>query len=138
MANEEYVDILGVLPESDMEQNRGWTTILSGEESRRPQSLNKVAITTVEVDLKSEEDFNRFFEIIKESDRRLSEIPDKEVMYEWVKVRRKGLSIRFGVAWYDQQFFNARKDAYLSNEHSSMFKEFHITSDDLKITHTQL
>lgn len=129
-----FIDVMGVLNMTPTIPD-GWELVMLGEESRRPTTLVRVAKTKVEVTLASEEDFDRFLEIIKESDEKLSAIPDNKVGYEWTLVMRQGLTIRFGVAWYNRKLFDNRKDAYLSEQHASLFENFHITAKDLKVVH---
>ncbi|WP_299085853.1 hypothetical protein [uncultured Ruegeria sp.] len=130
MTSDEFVDPLGVLGDGE------WEMILVGEETRRGADIHRVATTSVEVTLKSEEDFERFFEIIKASDERLAKVTAPH--YDWQMVLRKGMTIRFGVAWYDLEFFMAHKDAYLSDQHSSLFDQFNIEAADLKVHHHYL
>lgn len=113
----------------------GWIEILNGEETRRPSSLRRVAYTRVEISFKSEEDFDKFFSIIRDSDKRLSAVPDSDVMYDWQKVRRNGLTVRFGVAWYNNDFYAQKKDAYLSTDHQKMFKAFGVCPDSVRVEH---
>lgn len=124
-----FVDPLGIINDD------GWETILVGEETRRGSNVNRVATTSVELTLRSEEDFDRFFAVLKASDERLSKVPDEAAHYDWQMVFRKGLTVRFGVAWYDLEFFMARKDAYLSDQHNSIFDSFNVSTADLKVIH---
>ncbi len=115
-----------------------WKILLPGEEIRRGKHLQRHAITSAEIKFSNEDNLQKFFEIIKESDDKLSKIPDSEVMYEWQMISRKGLTVRFGVAWLDKDFYSARKDAYMSNLHSKVFKQFNISAKDIRIEHIPL
>ena len=140
-----FIDPLGVMTEgipskSDKHFNvgDGWEIILAGEEVRRPSSLKRVAITRAEVTFSSEENFIKFLEIIKETDQRLSKIPDIQVMYDWQLLRRKGLTVRFGVAWYDEEFYQTKMNAHLSELHSRVFSQFGVTKNEIRIEHIPL
>jgi hypothetical protein len=139
-------DVLGVLDDdrnpmrsqTHFDVGDGWELILPGEELRRPRSLQRVAITRVEITFSSEEHLSTFLEIIRQSDERLSQVPDSEAMYDWQNLRRKGLTVRFGVAWYDQEFYRKRKDAHRSGLHEGIFIQFGTTPSDLRIEHIPL
>jgi hypothetical protein len=127
-----------VRSQSHFDVGDGWQVIMSGEDVRRAKSLQRVAITRAEIAFDSEEDLKKSLEIIKDSDARLSKVPDSEVMYDWQIVRRKGLTVRFGVAWYDQDFFQKRKDAYQSSVHQGIFKQFGVPSQSIRFEHVPL
>lgn len=138
-------DPLGILKdgtslksEKHYEAGDGWQIVLTGDEITRPKSLVRIAMTRAEITFETEDNFNRFLEIIKESEERMSKIPDNQVMYTWAIVRRKGLTIRFGVSWFDYDFYHERKDAYLSELHNRIFLQFGVTKDSLRIEHIPL
>ena len=139
-------DVLGVLENGHIPKRspahfdvgNGWKSILPGEESRRPKSLQRVAITRAEITFDIEEQLKKFLEVIKESDERLSKVPDSEAMYDWQEIRQKGLTVRFGVAWYDEDFYQKRKDAYQSSQHQGIFKQFGANPQNMRIEHIPL
>lgn len=128
----------GVRSSAHFEVGDSWQTVLVGEEQRRPKSLTRVAITRAEIEFGSEDDFTRFLKIITASDERLRKISDDEVMYDWQQIRRKGMVVRFGVAWYDDEFYQSRKDAYLSELHSRVFAQFAVAPNAIRIEHIPL
>ena len=144
MTKSKVVDALGVmesgvpLKSSHYDVGDGWELLLTGEELRRPKELRRVAITRVEIKFSTQENLDKFLEIIKESDSRLSRVPDNEVMYDWQNIVAKGLVVRFGVAWYDQEFFAQRRDAYLSKMHEEVFVKFGIKAKDIRVEHVPL
>jgi len=118
--------------------NEGWTVVMPGEESRRSKELHRVAITRAEIKFDSNENFKKFLEVIKASDERLRRVPDANVMYDWQMITRKGNTVRFGVAWYDKDFFLERKDAYKSDMHRGILSEFGVTPESIRIEHVPL
>ncbi|HEX8174715.1 MAG TPA: hypothetical protein VF543_06310 [Pyrinomonadaceae bacterium] len=116
----------------------GWVIVMNGEEDRRPRELRRVAYTRAEITFDSEKDLSKFLEIIKKTDERLSKVPDSQVMYDWQKIRRRGLTVRFGVAWYDEDFYRQRKDAHLSSLHQGVLSQFGVTPESLRIEHIPL
>lgn len=138
-------DVLGImsdgLPLSSAKHfnvGDGWEILMSGEELRRAKTLQRVAITRAEIQFSSEENLLKFLEILRESDERLSRVPDEEVMYDWQMPRVKDLTVRFGVTWYNKDFFADRKDAYLTKLHTDLFKQFGIKAKDMRIEHIPL
>lgn len=128
-------DILGIMESAALAEANGWIEILPGDDERRPPWLKKVARTVVELTLNTEKDLEMFLDEIKKSSDKLSLVPDDLLMYTWELVRRKELSIRFVVAWYDLDFYEARKDAFKSDQHSKIFEKFNVTASDLTVTH---
>ena len=116
----------------------GWERIYTGEEFRRSKELRRVAITRVELSFDCEDNFEKFFQFLKDSDDRLSKVPDSEVMYDWQSPMKNGLTIRFGVAWYDADFYIEKKDAYLSGMHTKLFSQFGSKAEDMRIEHIPL
>ena len=116
----------------------GWELILPGEEIRRSKDLKRVAITRAEIEFNSEENLYKFLEVIRESDSRLSKIPDDEVLYDWQNVFRKELTIRFGVAWYDKNYYQQKKDTWRESMHSRILSNFGVSPETLRIEHIPL
>src|SRR5688500_10009579 len=131
-------DVLGVLRSDDASDQDGWQTVMTGEEARRPKSLTRVAITRAEVTFKNDTNLKSFLAVLESSDRRLAAISDAEVLYDWQRVMRKDLTVRFGVAWYHRDFFLSRRDAYRSEFHERLLKQFGLKPDDIRIEHIPL
>ena len=111
---------------------------MKGEQDRRPSSLHRVAITRVEIKFDNEQSIKKFLEVLKETDDRLSQIPDDQVQYDWQRVAQKEQTVRFGVAWYDPEFFAARRDAYKSDMHRAVFADLGINPDSIRVEHIPL
>jgi hypothetical protein len=133
-------DIMGVLHPDTVFQpyqiDDGWTVVMPGEEDGRRKKYGKTlfAETKVEVTLKSAEALHTCLSELAESDRRLRELSGGG-MYDWQRVMIKGLTVRFGVAWYDRDFFEHRKAAYTSPEHMHVFGKFGASPSDFKVEH---
>lgn len=137
-------DILGIMTSglplrSDSHYHvDGWERIMTGEEFRRSKDLKRVAITRAEVTFKNEDDLIKFIQVLKDSDDRLSKVPDSEVMYDWQSPTLRDLTVRFGVTWYDREFYKEKKDAYLTHLHANLFKQFGVDVKDMRIEHIPL
>jgi hypothetical protein len=138
MTTQTVHDVLGVLGPDDIGAEDGWEIIMNGEETRRPKSLTRVAITRAEVTFSNEANLKKFVDVLEASDKRLRAIPDAEVRYDWQRVLRKNLTVRFGVAWYDREFYLSRRDAYKSEFHSRMLRDFGLTPEDMRVEHIPL
>lgn len=113
----------------------GWQIVMYGEETRRPKSLERVAITRAEVTLSSNEHLKKLIEVLKASDERLAEIPDNSIMYDWQIVRSRNLTIRFGVAWYDREYYRQKQNVWKLDMHDRMFADFGVAASDFRIEH---
>ncbi|MRG98142.1 hypothetical protein [Polyangium spumosum] len=113
----------------------GWTVILPGEEGGRRQASGKVlrAFTSVEITLSRKEDLDACIRHLEESDRRFA--ANRENPWDWAKVMIRDMQVRFGVAWYDRDFFAAKRDAYSDPRHIALYAKFGATLDNFKIEH---
>lgn len=46
-----------------------------------------------------------------------------------------GGTVRFGVAWYNENFFQEKKDIYLDSHHGALFGKFRAEPSDGKVIH---
>ena len=97
-----------------------------------------VARTKCEITFDDEQNLLTCVQALKESDEQMKQRPDSQVLYNWDKVFREGMSIIFGVVWYDRDFFEKRKDAYTSGQHASIFDRFDVKAENFKIEHEVL
>lgn len=128
-------DLMGIGYPKDFQpytRDDGWTVVLPGEESSRG---NKVVVATsdVEIKLASKEDVQKCIKILEESDRRLKLIASNP--WNWAPAMYKDNTVKFGVAWYDMDFFNQRKDAWSGKEHTSYYLQFSSKPEDFKVKH---
>ncbi len=110
--------------------------ILAGTEAganRRPY-----AVTKVEIKFDNEDDLRKCVRMLRWSDERLRARPEQLLAWEWERTFREDMTIYFGVAWYDREFYMRRKDAFLDPQHVSYYAMFGATPDRLKMTHTVL
>ena len=133
-------DLMGVFDGEELfqpyETDDGWLVVLPGEEDGRRQKYGKtlVAETQVEISLTSEADLENCIRELEESDRRIRELSGRPP-WDWQKVMVKGLQVRFGVAWYDRDFFETRKTAFSDPVHQRMYARFGATLDNFKVEH---
>lgn len=133
-------DLLGVLEVNELfqpyETSDGWTVVLPGEEDGRRKKTGRelVAVTRVQITVPDDEALRRCVHELAESDRRLRELSGKPP-YDWQKVMIKGRVVRFGVAWYDREFFEQRNEAFKSAQHANIFAKFAVTPDQLEVEH---
>jgi len=113
----------------------GWTVVTPGAESGRRQAQGKKvhALSKVEIRLQSKKDLAVCIAHLEESDRRFAMINSNP--WDWTRAMFKELTVRFGVEWYDKDFFEQRKEAYLSAEHVSMYSQFGATVNDFTVEH---
>lgn len=117
------------------ETDDGWTVVTPGAESGRRQAQGKkvFALSKVEIQLHSEKELAVCIAHLEESDRRFAMINSNP--WDWTKAMYRQLAVRFGVEWYDKDFFERRKEAYLSPEHVSLYSQFGATVNDFIVEH---
>ena len=115
-----------------------WLVVTPGAESGRRERHGKkvVAVSLVEVALSSDEDVETCLKYLQESDRRF-EMALPASPYDWqsVRMKRDQHLVRFGVEWYEKDFFIDKKDAYTSSMHAGLFKSFHSSPDKFQVSH---
>jgi len=101
-----------------------------GGRGRRPY-----AVTKIEIQFDSEEELRKCVRMLRWSDDRLRARPEQMILWEWDHSFREGMNIYFGVAWYDQPFFERRKDAFKEPSHVAYYSMFGATPDRFKMEH---
>jgi hypothetical protein len=110
--------------------------ILAGTEggvSRQPY-----AITEIEIEFDNERDLRNCVRMLRWSDERLRARPDQMILWDWRMTYREGMKISFGVAWYEQDFFERRKDAFREPRHAGYYSMFGATAESFKVQHRVL
>lgn len=125
-----------------MSETKGATTLelvaLGGSIQERRRGREAVAQSEVAIHLDSDEAVEKCLRGLDASDQRLAEVPQ---MYDWVMVWKEteegkpGATVRFGVAWYDEAFFQEKKDIYLGSDHLAMFSNFGAGGADVEVKH---
>lgn len=121
---------------SPYEDDDGWLVILPGEEDGRRERTGKtlVARTLVTIELDNMDDLKRCVVELEESDRRIRELGDGND-WDWQKVKTNERMIKFGVAWYDREFFEQRKEAWSDPTHARMYERFNASPDNFHVEH---
>ena len=138
-------DIMGIIDFSQFpkkfepyETEDGWTVVLPGESDGRKEAHGKkmVAETKVEIELDSVANLLKCIKALEESDRRLREL--KTNHYDWQIVSIKDLTVKFGVSWYDLDFYISKKDIWSQSDHATMFQQFGVPMEKISVKHYQL
>lgn len=124
----------------DRELRKGVTQrvmILRGTEGpaagRKPYAQTKARIT-----FSNERDLRQCVRLLRWSDERLRLRPEQLVLWEWSSSFREGMTISFGVNWYDKEFFETRKDVFKNPEHRGYYAMFGASADDFELEHVVL
>lgn len=110
----------------------------AGDVPSRIRGRERVAQSQVRIDLPTDAALRRCLTELSSSDERLAAKPHN---YDWTVVWKETLAgveggtVEFGVAWYDEEFFAAKKDTYLSPDHISMFAEMDAGICDVTVRH---
>jgi len=132
------VDILGIGQEKVFRPYQiegGWTVVTPGAESGRRQAARKVvvALSRVEIQLRSQKDLEACIRHLEESDRRFAMIRSNP--WDWARVLHKDLVVHFAVEWYELSFFETKKGAYAQADHAKMYQQFGATLNDITVKH---
>ncbi|MDE0000845.1 MAG: hypothetical protein OXQ89_24180 [Rhodospirillaceae bacterium] len=112
----------------------GWLVVSPGCEDRRKRNRKHVvALSEVEIRLRSENGKDICIRKLEESDRRFSMMNTNP--WDWQSVRTRSLTVRFAVEWYDLTIFSERRDAFQDTDHIAMYSDFGVTLDEISVTH---
>ncbi|WP_182045233.1 hypothetical protein [Curtobacterium sp. ME26] len=121
--------------------NRSELVSLAGDVPERVRGRRAVAHSDVTITLDSEDAVQRCLDQLAESDERLAA---SAANYDWkvaIVTRRDGIAggqVRFGVAWYDRSFYEAKRDVYLGEDHVRMFAGMGSDVADVEVSHYEL
>ncbi len=85
----------------------------------------------------------RCIESLRASDERLRSRPEEMMLWDWAMTwwepepenPNGGGTVLLGVAWYDEAFFQDRKDAWFGAMHQHVYKQIGIPLEDITVTH---
>lgn len=85
----------------------------------------------------------RCIEALRASDERLRSRPEELMLWDWQSTyweaeqenTKGGGTVILGVAWYDQEFFNDRRDAWFGTMHQRVYSAIGIPMEDINVTH---
>jgi hypothetical protein len=93
------------------------------------------AISKIAIHFEDEASLRTCVRLLRWSDERLRARPDQLVQWRWDMSHREGMTISFAVVWYDQAFFERRKDAFKEPAHAGYYAMFGATPDRFEMTH---
>jgi len=128
------VDLMGIVDPNAAER----ILLLIPREYTGVGERKLVARTSCEITFDDEEHLQKCVEALKESDEELSKRPDSLKLWDWGRTYREGMTIYFGVNWYDAEFFAARKEAFKTPKHAAFFLKFGATPEQFKVVHEVL
>ena len=80
---------------------------------------------------------------LRDSDERLRSRPDELMLWDWkssywepeLNNPNGGGTVLLGVAWYDLDFFNDRRDAWFGAMHKRIYQDLGIPLENITVTH---
>ena len=111
---------------------------LGGSTLERKAGRKAVAQSEVSIRLETDEAVEKCLRALEASDVRLAEVPQR---YDWIAVWKEsvegeaGATVRFGVVWYDEEFFTEKKDIYLDKRHLAMFSGYGADESEVEVRH---
>jgi hypothetical protein len=119
--------------------------VLVGEDDdpARRGSKRLVARSECRFDCQDDASLDRCIEALRRSDENLRRRPRQPIMYDWQSMFVRpypdgGGLLTFGVAWYDEAFFDAKHDVYLNPQHEGMFEHIGMGAGSVSISHWKL
>lgn len=119
--------------------------VLSGEDTDPARRGDKQVIARSECTYYCPDEATayRCISALKESDKRLRERPEEQMLWDWQATTWEpelhnpngGGSVRLGVAWYDQEFFDERRDAWFGRMHQKIYQQLGIPLEDITVEH---
>ncbi|PSK95639.1 hypothetical protein CLV63_11472 [Murinocardiopsis flavida] len=88
----------------------------------------------------------RVIESLRDSDERLRARPEETMLWDWQNTYWEaesdnpngGGTVLLGVAWYDEEFYTDRKDAWLGTMHTRIYQKLGVPMEDVTVTHWRL
>ena len=85
----------------------------------------------------------RCVEALRLSDDRLRSRPEEQMLWDWENTWFEpeignlcgGGTVLLGVDWFDQEFFDDRRDAWFGRMHTRIYAGLGIPMDDITVTH---
>lgn len=111
------------------------TMILDAAEHPDAHNKKPHAVTEIKITFKDEDNLRKCVRLLRWSDERLRERPDLLIRWAWNNTYREGMVISFGVTWFDEEFFNKRKDAFKEARHQSFYAKFGADASDFEMHH---
>lgn len=107
--------------------------VLSGTEGGRARV--PYAITNIRIQFDNERDLRNCVRMLRWSDDRLRQRPEQMILWDWSRTFREKMYVFFGVAWYDREFFEKRKDAFKEPAHVAYYTQFGATPERFELSH---
>ncbi|MGW1203285.1 hypothetical protein [Streptomyces cyaneofuscatus] len=119
--------------------------VLNGEDTDATRRGDKKAVARSECTYycPDETTARRCIDALEESDRRLRERPEELMLWDWQATYFEaeqdnplgGGSVILGVAWYDQEFFDDRRDAWFGRMHQRIYQQLGIPLENIDVSH---
>ncbi len=118
---------------------------LVGEDrdAERRGTKRVVAVSRCRFDCDDDATLDRCVEALRASDEHLRNRPEEMMLWDWqstyVEIQRdaEGGSVLLGVAWYDHEFYETKRDAYLDRLHARLYESIGLEPDAIHVSHWQ-
>lgn len=111
---------------------------IAGDATTRVVGRTQVAQSDVTLELPTDAAIEKRLRALDASDLRLAASPGKyDWKFAWVdpNTDTEGGRVRFGVAWYDEDFFEEKRDVYLDVKHLRMIAGFGADEGSVNVEH---
>lgn len=113
---------------------------LGGSTLERIRGREVVAESKVTIRVPDSEALENCLHQLEVSDRRLAEMGPKTGGYDWQFVMSESFddgsaAVHFGVAWYDMDFFQEKKEIFKDVKHSRMLGAMGVSAAEISVDH---
>lgn len=109
--------------------------LLEGEEDGRRGDKKMVAFSRCSISFDDESSLQACVKALEASDIALRNRPEELMLWDWQITTRSGMTITFGVSWYDHDFYHSRREAFKDARHLEQYADFGATIDDFTVQH---
>jgi hypothetical protein len=112
--------------------------LLGDETPGRRRDRNVIAKSECEITLPTNDAMQRCIAALKASDEKLANQPASR--YDWTMTWAEhapdgGGKVVFGVHWYDEEFFQEKKDTFLRRDHLAMYANIGTDEGAVSVRH---
>ncbi|WP_156674733.1 hypothetical protein [Nocardia terpenica] len=133
--------LLSIVPDNAVTRVR----VLTGEDADAGRRGGKrpIALSQCSYYCPDEATAVRCIEALRDSDERLRARPEELMLWDWQSTywesehgnQNGGGTVLLGVAWYGEDFYTDRRDAWFGAMHTRIYATLGIPLDDIEVTH---
>jgi len=113
-----------------------------GDPSRRGDKT-VIAMSQCRFECPDETTLNDCVAAIRRSDEQLRNRPEEMMLWDWQNTQTErpegdpgnGGTVLLGVAWYDEDFFNEKRESHMNEMHRALYEQIGLPPNSITVTH---